>query len=43
MAGSKSDFSNVHVDRGDAGKIAELNVRLHEIRKILWGVFGKVR
>ncbi|MCK9715922.1 hypothetical protein LT722_13670 [Pseudomonas syringae pv. syringae] len=43
MAGSKSGFSDVYVERGDAEKRVALNVRLHEIRTILWGVFGKIR
>ncbi|WP_080106581.1 hypothetical protein [Pseudomonas syringae] len=43
MAGSKSGFSDVYIDRGDAGERVELNTRLHEIRTILWGVLGKAR
>ncbi|WP_074842360.1 MULTISPECIES: hypothetical protein [Pseudomonas syringae group] len=43
MAGTKSGFSDVYIDRGDAEKRVELNTRLHEIRTILWGVLGKVR
>jgi hypothetical protein len=41
MAGTKSGFSDVYIDRGTAEQRVADNVRLDAIRKVLWDTFDR--
>jgi hypothetical protein len=42
MAGSKSGFSDVYIDRGTAEQRIAANARLDTIRQMLWDAFERV-
>ena len=42
MAGSKSGFSDVYIDRGTSEQRIAANARLDAIRQILWDAFERV-
>jgi hypothetical protein len=42
MAGTKSGFSDIYVDRGSAEERVAANVRLDAIRKELWDTFDRI-
>jgi hypothetical protein len=41
MAGSKSGFSDVYIDRGTAEQRIAANARLDTIRQTLWDAFER--
>lgn len=42
MAGSKSGFSDVYIDRGTSEQRIAANARLDAIRQMLWDAFERV-
>ncbi|MNK69069.1 hypothetical protein D3C87_884490 [compost metagenome] len=42
MAGSKSGFSDVYIDRGTSEQRIAANARLDSIRQMLWDAFERV-